>query len=89
MQEDKGENRKPKRARRVGPAVPVGTPKEGYPQRMDCATGAQLVGVSESTLRKATAKGLVPDDAIVRRGTRVTYDKDGLLRWRTDSGKAA
>lgn len=70
------------------PAVPVATPKEAYPQRMDCATAAQLLGISVSTLRKATAKRILPPGAIVQHGHRVTYDKDALLRWNTD-GKAA
>jgi hypothetical protein len=80
-----GERRKPA----TGAAVPVGTPKDGYPQRMDCATAAQFVGVSSSTLRKATAKGLLPMGAVIRHGSRVTYDKDALLRWHTDGNKAA
>ena len=71
------------------PAVPLATPKENYPPRMDCATAAQLINVSPSYLRKCTAKGLLPAGVVVRHGHRVTYDRDALLRWNAGTSEAA
>ncbi len=67
-------------ARHEVPEVPKGTPVADYPQRMNCATAAQLISVSYSHLRHRTAAGKCP--AAIHHGKRVTYDKDMLLAWR-------
>lgn len=67
-------------ARHEVPEVPKGTPVEGYPQRMNCATAAQLICISYSHMRHETAAGKCP--AAIHYGKRVTYDKDLLLSWR-------
>lgn len=62
------------------PSVPKGTPSHLYPQRMDCATAAQLIDISYQHLRRLTQKGTCP--AVYRFGHRVTYDRDQLLAWK-------
>lgn len=70
---DEGRSRK---ARDVA-QVPSGTPEGEYPRRMNCATAAQLLGISVSHLRRMTRKC----PAAIRYGHRVTYDRDLLLAW--------
>lgn len=69
----------PRRAKEV-PEVAKGTREADYPRRMNCATAAQLLGISPSHLRHITSTGKCP--AVVRHGKRVTYDRDLLLSWR-------
>lgn len=61
------------------PEVPKGTPESQYPRRMNCATAAQLLGISVSHLRHVTAADKCP--AAIRHRRRVTYDRDLLLAW--------
>lgn len=70
------------RADKTQPEVPKGSPASAYPQRMNCATAAQLLGMSYSYLRKKTMVGLCP--AVIRHGHRVTYDRDLLLAWKPE-----
>jgi len=69
----------PRRAKEV-PEVPKGTPAAEYPQRMNCATAAQLIAISVSYLRHLTAAGKCP--AALKFGKRRTYDRDLLLAWK-------
>lgn len=77
-----GMRRDPRRAKEQ-PEVPVGTSEGNYPRRMNCATAAQLVGISVSYMRRLTSKGLCP--AAIRFGHRVKYDRELLLAWKPDS----
>jgi hypothetical protein len=82
----KGEGKRgqPKRKpNRSGPEVPRGTPANLYPQRMNVATGAQLIGMGRSTLEKKTAAGDVPESCLIRHGKRIIYDRDELLAWKS------
>lgn len=67
--------------------VPKGTPEQEYPRRMLCATAAQLLNLSVSYIRHATAAGECP--AAIRHGRKVTYDRELLLAWRTKAPRAA
>lgn len=75
---EKGKQAAVRRAKEI-PEVPRGTPETGYPRRMNCATAAQLIGLSVSYMRHLTADGRCP--AVYRHGKRVTYDRDLLLSW--------